>query len=36
IEAGSWLEAKSRGLVRTEGKHYVMRPNDVVLFRFNV
>lgn len=36
IEAGSWHGAKSRGLVRTEGKNYVMRPNDVVLFRFNV
>ncbi len=36
IEAGSWAEAKSRGLVRTEGKQYVMKPDDVVLFRFNV
>lgn len=36
IESGSWQAAKSRGLVRTEGKSYVMRPNDVVLFRFNV
>ena len=36
IEAGSWAEAKSRGLVRTEGKQYVMKPNDVALFRFNV
>ncbi len=35
IEAGSWPEAKSRGLVRTEGKAYVMRPGDVALFRFN-
>jgi GTP-binding protein YchF len=36
IEAGSWNAAKARGLVRTEGKSYVMHPNDVVLFRFNV
>ena len=36
IEAGTWVEAKSRGLVRTEGKQYVMKPNDVALFRFNV
>lgn len=36
IEAGSWKEAKSRGLVRTEGKSYVMKPDDVVQFRFNV
>ena len=36
IEAGSWQEARSRGLIRTEGRSYVMRPNDVVQFRFNV
>lgn len=36
VEAGSWQEARSRGLVRTEGKSYVMKPNDVVEFRFNV
>lgn len=36
VEAGSWAAARSRGLVRTEGKGYVMRPNDVVEFRFNV
>lgn len=36
IEAGSWSEARSQGLIRTEGKQYVMKPNDVALFRFNV
>ena len=36
IEAGSWVEARARGTVRTEGRSYVMRPNDVVEFRFNV
>lgn len=36
IEAGSWQEARSRGLIRTEGRAYVMRPNDVVQFRFNL
>ena len=36
IEAGSWVEARARGLVRTEGRSYVMRPDDVVEFRFNV
>ncbi len=35
-EIGSWVDARSRGLVRTEGKAYVMRPDDVVEFRFNV
>lgn len=36
ITAGSWQAARSAGLVRTEGKTYVMRPGDVVEFRFNV
>jgi hypothetical protein len=36
LAAGSWAAARSRGLVRTEGKSYVMRPSDVVEFRFNV
>lgn len=36
VEAGSWQRARAKGLVRTEGKSYVMRPSDVVEFRFNV
>ncbi len=36
IEAGSWSAARAAGQVRTEGRSYVMRPNDVVDFRFNV
>jgi len=36
IEAGSEAAAKSAGKVRTEGKEYVMQPDDVVEFRFNV
>lgn len=36
IAAGSWQAAKAGGLIRTEGKTYVMKPNDVALFRFNV
>lgn len=36
IEAGSEQTAKSAGKVRTEGKDYIMQPNDVVEFRFNV
>lgn len=36
IESGSWSAARAGGLVRTEGRHYVMKPNDVVEFRFNV
>ena len=36
IAAGSENAAKSAGKVRTEGKDYVMQPDDVVEFRFNV
>ena len=36
VDAGSWQAARAAGLVRTEGKGYVMRPSDVVEFRFNV
>lgn len=36
IEAGSMQAAKSAGKVRTEGKTYVMQPEDIVEFRFNV
>ena len=36
IEAGSLTAARAAGKVRTEGKSYVMRPDDVVEFKFNV
>ena len=36
VDAGSLTAAKSAGRVRTEGKTYVMQPDDVVEFRFNV
>jgi ribosome-binding ATPase YchF (GTP1/OBG family) len=36
ISAGSEQAAKAAGKVRTEGKTYIMQPNDVVEFRFNV
>ena len=35
-ENGSITAAKEKGLVRSEGKEYVMQDGDVVLFRFNV
>lgn len=35
-ECGSMTAAKEKGLVRSEGKEYVMQDGDVVLFRFNV
>ncbi len=36
VEAGSMVEARSRGKVRMEGKEYVMHDGDVVEFKFNV
>ena len=33
---GTMAAAKEKGLVRSEGKEYVMQDGDVVLFRFNV
>ena len=36
ITCGSLTAAKEKGLVRSEGKEYVMQDGDVVLFRFNV
>ncbi len=36
IAAGSKIIARSSGKIRTEGKTYIMQPNDVVEFRFNV
>lgn len=36
IECGSMMAAKEKGLVRLEGKDYVVQDGDVILFRFNV
>ena len=36
IACGSIAAAKEKGLYRSEGKEYVMKDGDVVLFRFNV
>lgn len=36
VECGSYNAAKEKGLVRSEGKDYVIKDGDVVLFRFNV
>ena len=33
---GTMAAAREKGLVRSEGKEYVMRDGDIVLFRFNV
>ena len=36
VENGSMAACKEKGLVRSEGKDYVMKDGDIVLFRFNV
>ena len=36
VELGSMAACKEKGLVRSEGKDYVMKDGDIVLFRFNV
>ncbi len=36
MECGTMTAAKEKGLVRSEGKEYVMKDGDIVLFRFNV
>ena len=36
VACGSFNAAKEKGLVRSEGKEYVVQDGDVILFRFNV
>lgn len=36
IEQGSMAAAKEKGLVRSEGKDYVVQDGDIIVFRFNV
>ncbi|MDD6620184.1 MAG: redox-regulated ATPase YchF [Eubacteriales bacterium] len=36
MNCGNMTAAKEKGLVRSEGKEYVMKDGDIVLFRFNV
>jgi Predicted GTPase, probable translation factor len=33
---GGWKPAREKGVVRSEGKEYVVQDGDVMLFRFNV
>jgi len=35
LAAGSWNQAKENGLIKTEGKEYVVKDGDVVVFKFN-
>ena len=36
ISEGSMVAAREKGLVRSEGKEYIMQDGDIVLFKFNV
>ena len=36
MELKSMQACKEKGLIRSEGKEYVMQDGDIVLFRFNV
>jgi ribosome-binding ATPase len=36
VQNDGWKGARERGLVRAEGKEYVVQDGDVMLFRFNV
>ena len=36
VACGGFNQAREKGLVRSEGKEYVVKDGDVVLFRFNV
>ncbi|HEX5178174.1 MAG TPA: redox-regulated ATPase YchF [Gemmatimonadaceae bacterium] len=36
VASGGWKGAREKGAVRSEGKEYVVRDGDVMLFRFNV
>ncbi len=36
METGSMVAAREKGLIRLEGKDYIMQDGDIVLFRFNV
>ena len=36
MECGTYANAKEKGLVRLEGKEYVVQDGDIILFRFNV
>jgi ribosome-binding ATPase YchF (GTP1/OBG family) len=36
VESGGYTAAKEKGLLRLEGKEYVVEEGDVLLFKFNV
>ena len=36
MACGSMVKARESGLIRSEGKEYVVQDGDIILFRFNV
>ena len=36
VETGGWMSARAKGLVKTEGKEYIVKDGDTILFKFNV
>jgi len=36
VKAGSYKVAREQGLVRSEGRDYIVKDGDILLFRFNV
>ena len=36
MKVGTMAAAKEKGLIRSEGKEYVVKDGDIILFRFNV
>ena len=36
MQVGTMVAAKEKGLIRSEGKEYVVKDGDIILFRFNV
>jgi len=36
MACGTMVAAREKGLIRSEGKEYVVQDGDIILFRFNV
>lgn len=36
VENNGWEKCKEKGLIRTQGKDYIMQENDIVVFKFNI
>ena len=36
MAVGSMAAAREKGMIRSEGKEYVVQDGDIILFRFNV